>query len=423
MPHSESGFSPRAAGASGNRLARRALALAVPAALAALPLPSFAFFKDRVELFAAENATWDNNVFRLSKDLGPVVRDEIYTTSLGVNANIPYSLQKFQLAYTYFATRYRKTTDLDFNGHTSHVGWLWSLTPRATGELAWDDQRSLASFTQFVTAARVRDVLDTRSVYGNGAWYVVPSWRVHGGASVNEQTHSDPARKIYDLRTGNGEAGVSYVTAQDNRVGLAARVERGKSTDVDAALGQPDFSYRQYGGGLLVHYAVTAHSMLDGRAEYTRRNYDSDVFRNFGGPTLRFMHTWNPTVKSQIVTTLRDEISPIQEVQSANFVIVKGISVKPQWLATEKITVGGTLEYNDWHYKAGQPVPGVPTNGSAVPTSDYSNRVRTFGLTGTWKPTQHLFFLASYLHELRTSSVPLQDYKVDVFSLEGRISF
>jgi hypothetical protein len=229
MPRSESSSSPRPAGASGNpagspgRRARRAiLGCAVAAALAA-PLPSFALFGDRVELFAAENVTWDSNVFRLSKDLGPVTSDQIYTTSLGVNANIPYSLQRFQIAYTYFISRYHKTTDLDFNGHTSHVGWLWSLTPRATGELAWDDQRSLASFTQFVTTERVRDILDTRSFYGNGAWFVVPEWRVHGAASANEQTHSDPTRRIYNLRTANGEAGISYVTAQDNRVGLAVR--------------------------------------------------------------------------------------------------------------------------------------------------------------------------------------------------------
>jgi len=399
---------------------RRALLLALPAALAAAPLPSFALFGDRVELFAAENVTWDNNVFRLSKDLGPLVRDEYYTTSLGVNASVPYSLQRFVAQYTYFATRYHKTTELDFNGHTAHVGWLWSLTPRATGDLAYDDTRSLASFTQFVGSERTRDVLDTQMVYGNGAWYVLPSWRVHGAASLTEQTHSDPTRQLYNLRTGNGEVGVSYVTAQDNRVGLAVRAERGESTDTNTAIGEPDFSYRQFGGGVVVHYAITGHSMLDGRVEYTRREYDDEAFRSFGGPTLRFQHTWNPTVKTQVVTTLRDEISPIQEVQSANFVIVKGIQVKPQWLVTEKITLGGDLEYNNWHYKGAVPTIGT---GPTVPTGDYENRVRTVGLTGSWKPTQHIFLVANYLHERRTSSLALQDYTVDVFSIEGRISF
>jgi hypothetical protein len=94
MPHLRSSSSRQANGRSGSRLTRRAVLAALPLALAA-PLPSFALFGDRVELFAAENVTWDNNVFRLSKDLGPLVKDEYYTTSLGVNASIPYSLQRF----------------------------------------------------------------------------------------------------------------------------------------------------------------------------------------------------------------------------------------------------------------------------------------------------------------------------------------
>jgi hypothetical protein len=392
----------------------------VSLALGAAPLSAFALFNDRVELFAAENVTWDNNVFRLDDRVGPIVHDHYYTTSLGVNARVPYSLQAFQFAYTYFRTKYNKASELDYNGNTAHAGWLWSITPRATGEIAYDQSRTLAAFTQFVGNERTRDVLDSRNAFANGAWYTTPSWRVHGAVGINDQNHSDPTRKLYDLRTTNGETGLSYVTAQDNRVGLAVRAERGESTDVDVAAGRPDFSYKQYGGGILVHYAVTGHSMLDGRAEYTRRTYDEDSFRDFSGPTLRFIHTWNPTVKTQVVTTLRREVSPIQEVQSSNFVIVSGVSVKPQWLATDKITVGGTLEYNNWAYKGVVPTT-VPAVGA--PTGDYTNRVRTLGLTGSWKPSPRFFFVANYLHEKRTSSLALTDYNVDVFSIEGRISF
>jgi hypothetical protein len=420
MPLSRSSFSQPASGRSGSRILRRALLVALPAALAAVPLPSFALFGDRVELFAAENVTWDSNVFRLPEELGPVT-DWYYTTSLGVNATVPYSLQKFVAQFTYFATRYHKTTELDFNGHTAHLGWIWALTPRATGEIAYDDTRTLASFAQFVAGSeRTRDVLDSRIFYGNGAWYVVPSWRVHAAAGLAEQTHSDPTRQLNDLRTGSGEVGLSYETAQQNRIGVAARAERGESIHTNTALGEPDFSYRQAGGGVVVHYALTAHSMLDGRVEYTRRDYDNDAFRSFGGPTLRFQHTWNPTVKTQVITVVRDEISPIQEVQSANFVIVKGIQVKPQWLVTDKITLGGDIEWNDWHYKGIVPAGATAPAG---PAGDYTNRVATLGLNGLWKPTKAFTLLANYVHERRSSDIQGQDYTVDLFTIEGRISF
>jgi exopolysaccharide biosynthesis operon protein EpsL len=417
MAHSHSGSSQAPAGHTGNaRLLLRALAVA----LAATPFSAAALFSDRVEVFAAENVTWDSNVFRLDSNVGPIVRDTIYTTSLGVNAHVPVSLQQFELAFTYFRSNYQKTNELDFSGHTIHGGWLWSLTPRATGLIAYDESRSLASFTQFVGSDRTKDVLTTRILTANGAWYTTPTWRVHGGLGLSDQNHDDPARKLYDLRTGTGEVGLSYVTAQDNRVGVALRTERGESQDVNVEAGRPDFSYKQYGGGIVVHYAVTGHSMLDGRAEYTRRTYDEQSFRDFSGPTLRFEHTWNPTVKTKVVTVLRREVSPIQEVQSSNFVLVTGISVKPQWLVTEKVTLGGTLEYNEWKYKGAVPATG-PAVG--VPSGDYTNKVGTVGVVGSWKPTQNVFLVASYLHENRTSSLANQDYRVDVFSLEGRLSF
>ena len=69
------------------------------------PLPAAALFNDRVEVFAAENITYDSNVFRLSKSLDPETvlgtshkDDWLSTTQLGASADVPYSLQRFQLS-------------------------------------------------------------------------------------------------------------------------------------------------------------------------------------------------------------------------------------------------------------------------------------------------------------------------------------
>src|SRR6185503_18977709 len=69
------------------------------AAVLLAPLPAAALLNDRVEVFAAENVTYDNNVFRLSPSLDPrttIGRDQrsdwVSTTSLGVNVDVPWSL-------------------------------------------------------------------------------------------------------------------------------------------------------------------------------------------------------------------------------------------------------------------------------------------------------------------------------------------
>jgi hypothetical protein len=391
---------------------RRLIRTLLPAGLLAFPLSAAALFNDRVEVFAAENVLWDSNIFRLDDRTGKVRSDTLSTTSIGITGNIPVSLQTFQFAYTYFATRYKDASELNFNGHTARAAYLWAITPRLTGDVGYGESQTLASFAQFV-GDRTKDIIKTRQVYGNAVWFATPSWRVNGAAGYSDQKHREPARKLFDIETTTGEAGITYVTAHDNRIGIAARGERGRPTQTTNPLtGGVDNTYRQYGLGVVGHWGVAGHSMLDGRAEYTKRDYDNDSRRNFNGPTLRLSHTWTPTGKLEVLSTVRREISPIEEVQSSNFVLVKGVSVKPKWSATDKITVTGVAEYTIWGYRA-----------DLANATSYEHRVRSFGTAISWRPSPRFSFQAGYVHEKRTSSLVLADYLVDLFTLEGRISF
>jgi exopolysaccharide biosynthesis operon protein EpsL len=379
----------------------------------AAPLQAAALFNDRVEVFAAENITWDDNIYRLSQGSGLVRSDRYSTTSLGVTGDVPVSLQRFQFAYTWFTTRYQEISDLDFNGHTARAAWLWSITPRLTGDVGYGESQTLASFAQFV-GDRSKDIIKTRQAYANAVWMATPSWRVHGTAGASDQEHRDPARKVFDIDTVNGEAGITYVTPQDNRIGVAVRVERGDTPNpVVSFQGTIDNSYKQHGVGIVGHYVVTGHSTLDGRAEYTKREYERDSGRDFSGPTLRLTHTWTPTGKVEVLTTLRREISPIDEVQSSNFVLVKGITIKPKWNVSDKIILSGSAEYATWNYRA----------DPLVNNSDYTHKVRSVGLALAYRLSPRFSMQAGYLHEKRTSTLALADYLVHLYTVEGRISF
>ena len=92
MASCDSGFWQRAAGTSGKALV--ACALLAPATASAL-------WEDRLEIFAAENVTYDNNVFRISDrlDSGSAIGDSrrsdtVFTTSVGFTLDVPYSLQR-----------------------------------------------------------------------------------------------------------------------------------------------------------------------------------------------------------------------------------------------------------------------------------------------------------------------------------------
>lgn len=420
MAHSDSGSWQPATGISGERRARALLgATGALATLLLAPLPAAALLNDRVEVFAAENVTYDSNVFRLSDQLDPQTvlgesgrSDTLTSTQLGVSLDAPYSLQRFQANFTWFANRYRRFSDLDFNGHTARAAWLWSVTPHLTGDVGYTDTQTLANFGNFVGIQRNRDVLRIKQAFGDGVWFPVASWRLHAGAAYVEQTHSDPTQRIRDINSTTGVAGASYVTPRDDRLGVEVRAEHGESPHDEFRSGSLTTAYHQDSIGVVGHWIATGHSTLDGRVDYVRRDYDLAGAPSFRGPTTRFAYTWTPSGKTTVLATLYRDIGPIADVQSPSLVIVRGVAVKPSWAATDKITLAGDAEYNIWDYRA-----------DIITGLQYTHRVRTLGASISYQAAQRILFQAGYSHEMRTSTLPLADYKDDIVTVSGRIGF
>jgi hypothetical protein len=202
------------------------------------------------------------------------------------------------------------------------------------------------------------------------------------------------------------------VTPQANRIGAAVRVERGK-LPTDTVLGGVlfDNSYDQVGAGVIGRWEVSGLSTLDARVEYIKREYDQLQSRNYSGPTFSASWTYTPTGKTSIVTTAMRDIGPLEDINTS-FVLVTGISVKPRWAVTEKITVQGNAEYSVWDYR-GDPLIGT----------NWENRVRTFGVAVVWRPLQRVLVQAGISREKRTSSLAFNDYVVDLATIEARVGF
>lgn len=399
-----------------------------PSAIAFLALlaaqPAAAFYNDRFEVFADETMTWDSNVFRLSdaidaqRVLGRSDKGDWFNVhSLGATLDVPYSLQRFQAGYTWFATRYHRFDQLNFNGHYARANWLWAITPHFHGDAGVTDSTSLANFAVF--SGTRRDLVDARQAYANGNLELTPSYVIFAGVTHSEREHDDPLRKPNDLRTNAAEVRFSYQNAADNRIGLSYRREKGESPE-RIVLGTPfDNGYSQDSVGVVGRWVLTGHSTFDGRVDYVKRDYDQFQERDYRGPSFRVSHTWTPTGKLTFVTTAYREIAPLDDIQTA-FVLARGITFRPRWDVSAKIAVLGTLDYGKWDYQAGIPALADPLLGTG---SAYSHRVRTGGVSVAWRPYRRVLVQAGVLREVRTSTLAAADYDVNVFTLEGRIGF
>ena len=389
---------------------------AILAALLLAPAPSWALWDDKLEVFAQENITYDSNVFRISDKLDTNLAinsggksDTIFTTAVGFNLDIPWSLQRFQLNFAFLDARYRNFTDLDHHGHVGSAAYLWSITPRLTGEVGYKEEQTLASFANI--QGRRPDLVTARMAYANGAWMVTPSWRLHAATDANQTDHSE-SRELQDLESASAETGISYVTAQENRIGVAVRGERGRSPSDQVVLGVPfNNKYRQESVGVQGRWVLTGHSRLDGRVDYTRRRYDEFTQRNYSGPTFRGVYTWTPTGKITVATVLSRDVAPLQDITST-FVLVTGITVRPDWAITDKISIRGNFAYEKWDYR-----------GDTTLGLNFEHRVKNAGVSVVYRPFTRVAISGGYTHEERTSTLPLADYKVDTASIEARIGF
>jgi exopolysaccharide biosynthesis operon protein EpsL len=384
------------------------------AATLAAAFPAHALWDDKLEVFVQENVTRDDNVFRLSDqaDAGAEIGDSrrgdtVYTTSLGFFLDVPYSLQRWRLDYTRYRADYRHFNDLDHDGYIGRAAWLWAVTPDITGDLTYNQSRGLSSFANI--QGRRPDLVTTKMAQANAAWMMAASWRLHGVLTGAETSHTG-VRAVNDLEMRAAEVGLSFVNAQENRVGVAVRAERGKNPNPIVAGGILfDNAYDQESVGVQGRWVVTGASRFDGRADYTRRRYDQFTDRDYSGPTFRVTHTWTPTGKTTIATTVWRDVAPLEDI-TASFVLVTGIAIKPEWNVTEKVSVRGNLSYGRWEYQE-------------LFGGDFEHRVRNAQVSVLWRAARHITLSGALMREVRTSTLPLGDYKVDTAMIEAHLGF
>jgi exopolysaccharide biosynthesis operon protein EpsL len=402
-------------------------------AVAGLFVPAteaLALWDDELKLFAEEKATRDDNIFRVSKDVDPASaiastpRGDTYrTTSLGFNLDAPVSRQRFQVDYSWNATRFNRFTDLDFNGHDARAVWLWQLGNDASGQLGYAETFALASFAN--NQSRTPDPLETQQAFFNAAYLVTPRWRLQAGVSGLELSNGAPAFQSLDLDVLSTEVALSYVTPANTSVGLSARTEDGRYPKSPA-----DNAYRQYRAGIVADWAPTGVSHVSARADRVSRRYAQVPQQDFDGNTARAEYDWKPTGKFSLAGVVQRDIFPYQDIGSS-FVLVKGVLLRPTLGLTEKIDVSGTFDYSIREFL------GNPGLASGV-SPNRTDRVRSATATISYRPARTFTLQISAQREARSSNVvpaaagpppantpavlPV-DYVVNVISISARITF
>ena len=407
------------------RLRRGCAALAAGGLLAA-PCAALALWEDRLELFAAHSVTHDDNVFRLSSGLGPATAlgasskaDTYTTTSIGFNADVPVSQQRFQARLAWNSTRYRRFSVLDLdNGHDARAAWLWQAGSELSGQLGYTDALGLASLanTGGGVLAATPNILRTQHAFFHAAYQPAPRWQLRAGASRLEQSNRAAAFQANDVTVDGADLGFSHVTPANDQIGLSTAVEEGRLPNRQLVAGNPvDNSYRQLRAGALASWAFAGHSRLSARAGGVSRSYRELPQRDFERGTYNTTWDWQATGKLALNTILQRDVAPLDDVY-ARAVLLEGIAFRPVLRLTEKASLTGELARSDREYL------GDPEVALGV-TPSRNDRVRKAALTVSYRPLRTVTLQAAAYRETRSSSAANGDYVANVVSLGARIGF
>jgi len=370
--------------------------------------------------FAEETFTTDDNVFRITNDVPPQTligfpaRGDTYrTTSAGLAADVPVSLQRFDLSASYTSSRYDRFHELDFDGYTARGDWLWQVGRFLSGDVGITASDALESFAQLLSVTP--DHLKSREAFAKGSWLFTPDWKLYAGADQLVQSNSNPADSYNDVTVNSFETSLSRLTTPDEWVGIDARYENGHFPN-----GEPvgteliDNGYNQYSGGIVLDWGANTPSHFVARADQVSRHYDELPQRNFDLTTAHLMYTWTPTGKLELSAVAERDISPYEYIRSS-VVLIKGLALRPLWHITPKLDLSADLEAMDRNYMSDP----LTTLGFQPQRDDH---VYTMSGLLSYMPIRQLTVSLSAMHEQRTTNIALSDYFADVYWLKVRLS-
>ncbi len=384
-----------------------------------------ALWDDKLELFAAQTLTRDDNVFRISSGLDPAVAlglsskgDTYSTTSLGFNLDIPVSRQRFQGGVTWNKTRWDRLTILNLDGHQGRGTWLWQVGNDISGQLGYTESLILASLANVQSGfqSSAPNFVTTRRAFFNAEYMLAPRWRLRGEAGRLKLSNEALERQVNNSSTDTVDLTVSYVTPVSNQIGLGVRMEDGRLPNRQLVAGDLfDNSYRQQNIAAVTEWTLTGSSHVSARVGSVRRSYAQLPQRDFEGGTFRATYDWRSTGKLTLTAAAQKDISTIEQV-NIGFVLVKGVTLRPTLRLSDKVDVAGTLGYDHREYRS-DPVLAL----GIVPNR--TDRVRSAAVTASYRPIRTVTLQMAMLHETRSSTAAFGDYAANVVSVTARLGF
>ncbi len=393
------------------------LLLAAPATLlAAAPDAG-----DPLELYALDQVSYDDNLFRIPDGLaasdptlaGIQSRDDLINrASAGLRGRWDLRRQVFGLNLRVDDVRYRDNDDLNHTGGSGSANWDWQSGRRWSGRFDGQYDRALAGYSNYRFFAR--DLVDSWA-YGAEIRYDIGSrWRLIANGRDTTTDHSAELRQVEDFHSRSGRGAAEYRTPSGNTLAFEYRYTDADFPTVEELTGGVGRRYSERVPGLRALYALTDEVTFEGSFGYLRRDYVDPLVHDFSGGIGNALLRWKYSEKTSFELRGWHDLRSYEDAQSDYFV-ADGVSAGVNWQATEVLGLALLASHENQDYI---------TDPLLLPALEpREDKVDAAQLTLNYAPRRLLSFQLQYRWARYDSSRPLNSYDDNLTRAQVRLSF
>jgi hypothetical protein len=228
---------------------------------------------------------------------------------------------------------------------------------------------------------------------------------VYGEIAGSYSDHSVEALQYNDFHNKSGDVGVQYANnASDTYAFEYKYVDVTFKQDPDLA--EQGYDYDEDLAKVIVHYALSDKTIIDGYGGYQRRDYPGRSIGAYSGEVGRVAVTYNWTDKTQIIVAGWHELHAYIDAES-NYFVAQGASVGPTWNATDKLSFVVLASFENQNYI---------NSSSAIVAAPRDDKINGEQATVRYSPRDALTFNVFFRHEKRESNQYIYSYDDNLVS-------
>ena len=364
---------------------------------------------DKFEPYVFTKVLYDSNLFRRSSN---EESDTIWHLGAGFESDLKLSRQHLVLDLELDRSLYNANDQLDNTRIDGRAAWEWQVGNLWSGNLGYDYDKRLTSFTERLITDK--DMRTTQTGFFDAGYQIHPDWRLVVGADAIDVSYQE--RTQLDRRTNSGLLEVQYQNTLNTRVGVRGKYSTNEldDTEIGGTSISNDYDVTALSG--VFYWEGSAKSALELLLGYTDISYDQLSERDFDGVSGRFIYNWKVTGKTKLdIDAWREPSTLNDEIQG--YVLSQGVSIRPTWNATTKISVRGVLSYENDDFKARNDVL------DALGQEKRKDDNWLIGIRGNWEPRRFIDVSVGYRYRDRNSTIDVRDFKDHQVDAKVQLNF